>query len=290
MLYVWARAVTFACINQGELFVSSWSRLRLGPILRFERSKRLYLRSFRGDPLSGRLRLLGLRATRMPIYDPPLRPIEAAEARRSIYVFDRLGGEPSDPFHELIPYRAIIVAKFHAMLSDRIRARLDSLEPPVIGMHVRRGDFTKTPWLTPIEHFCDRLRALRQVAGCELPATVFSDGSDEELAPLLAMRGVQRGHERADVLELIRLSRSRIIVPSRASTFGMLAGFLSEAAILRDPEWNHGDSRPPEINARRFEGAPNMDAALWPALLVRNLQELADRERFAGKMLEANAH
>jgi len=43
--------------------------------------------------------------------------------------------------------------------------------------------------------------------------------------------------------------------------------------IVRDPEWNHGDSRPPEINRRRFEGAPDMDPARWPSLLVQNLRE-----------------
>jgi hypothetical protein len=273
MLYVWARAVAFAAINDAELHVSSWSRLRLGPLLRLERSKRLYLGSFRRDPLATRMRLLALRATRTPICDPPLCSVARHEAATVLYVFDRLGGEPSDPFRDLIPYRSTIIASFHAMLADRMRVRLDGLESPVIGIHVRRGDFNRSAWFTPIEHFCDRLRALREVAGCELPATVFSDGSDEELAPLLAMPGVRRSGEQPDVIDLVMLSRSRIILPSRASTFGMLAGFLSDAVIVRDPDWNHGDSRPPEINGRHFEGAPGMDPARWPSLLVRNLRE-----------------
>lgn len=273
MLYVWARAVAFASINDAELHVSSWSRLRLGPLLRLERSKRLYLGSFRRDPLPSRLRLLMLCAARTPICDPPLFPVARRHAAGVLYVFDRLGGEPSDPFRDLIPYRSTIIANFHAMLADRIRVRLDGLESPVIGIHVRRGDFNRSAWFTPIEHFCDRLRALRAVAGCELPATIFSDGSNADLAPLLAMPNVRRSGEQPDVIDLILLSRSRIIVPSRASTFGMLAGFLSDAVIVRDPEWNHGDSRPPEINGRRFEGAPEMDPARWPSLLVRNLRE-----------------
>ena len=273
MLHVWARAVAFAQANEARLFVSSWSRFRLGPFLRGERSKRLYLGSFKGDPLRARLRLLAARATRKPVHDPPIARVADETRGTALFVFDRLGGDPRDPFRELIAYRDAIVARFFAMLSDPIQARLGGLEAPVIGIHVRRGDFSNGPWETPIEHFCDRLRALREVAGAQLPATVFSDGSDEELAPLLANPGVRRAPRQPDVLDLIQLSKSRVIVPSRGSTFGMLAGFLSEAVIVRDPEWNHGDSRPAHVNSRRFEGAPDMDPARWPDLLVQNLRE-----------------
>jgi len=273
MLYVWARAVAFAHINGAQLFVSPWSRFRLGPFMRGERSKRLYLGSFKGDPVGARLQLLAARATRKSIRDPAIAPVSDEAAHSSLFVFDRLGGNPSDPFRDLIAHRDTILSRFFAMLSDPIQAHLGELDAPVIGIHVRRGDFTNGPWETPMEHFCDRLRALRDVAGTELAATVFSDGSDEELAPLLANPGVRRAPRQPDVLDLIQLSRSRVIVPSRASTFGMLAGFLSEAVIIRDPEWNHGDSRPAQINLRRFEGAPAMDPARWPYLLVQNLRE-----------------
>jgi hypothetical protein len=175
----------------------------------------------------------------------------------------------------LIPHRDAVITGLFAMLSRQTRAKLDSIEAPLVGIHVRRGDFRNSQWETPITYFCDRLRDIRAVAGRELPATVFSDGNDEELAPLLVMPAVKRAPDQAEVLDLIQLSKSRVIVPSRGSTFGMLAGFLSEAIIIRDPEWNHGDSRPPEINARCFEGGPGVDPASWTELLVRNLVELS---------------
>lgn len=274
MLFVWARALAFARINDGELFVSSWTNFRLGPFVRGDRSKRLYLGTFNRAPLRSKLRLLVLRVTRTTIYDPPLATVSENSANARLYVFDGLVGDPKDPFRDLMPYRTAIASGFSELLSNRVRAGIDALAKPVIGLHVRRGDFKGTDWLTPIEHFCERLRSIRAVAGRMLPAIVFSDGSDEELAPLLAMPAVRRAPRQSDVLDLIQLSKSQVIVPSRGSTFSMLAGFLSEAVIIRDPEWNHGDSRPPEINARHFEGGPAMDSAYWPDLLVQNLMEL----------------
>jgi hypothetical protein len=270
-LYVWARALAFARINGGSLFVSSWTHLRLGPILRGERSWRLYLGAFRGDALRLRVRLMVLRTRRKALHDPALAPVSSEDASRLLYVFDRIGGDPTDPFVELLPHRAAIVEAFSARLTQRLRSQMAVLEAPVVGIHVRRGDFRQAGWMTPIDYFCERLRDIRAVAGRPLPAMVFSDGSDVELAPLLGMGEVRRAPPQSDVLDLVQLSMSQVIVLAGGSTFGMLAGFLSDAVLIKDPEWAYGDSREAEVNRERYEGGPDLDSANWPDLLVRNL-------------------
>lgn len=218
--------------------------------------------------------MTALRAVRAAVHDPPLAPVSQEDRTRFLYVFDRLGGDPADPFNELLAHRAAIVDAFFAMLSEGVRSRVACLDAPVVGIHVRRGDFQQTGWMTPIEYFCGRLRDIRVVAGKTLPATVFSDGSDEELAPLLAMGEVRRGAPQAELLDMIQLSMSKVIVISRGSTFGMLAGFLSEAVLIKDPEWAYGDSRGPEVNRERYEGGPDFDRTRWPELLLRNLASI----------------
>jgi hypothetical protein len=261
-------------MNSGRLFVSSWTRIRIGPVLRGERSWRLYLGAFRGMSVPERVRLTVLRAARVAAHDPPLAPVPEEDRARFLYVFDRLGGNPADPFSELLGHRAAIVDAFFAMLSEGVRSRVASLDAPVVGIHVRRGDFRQTGWMTPIEYFCGRLRDIRAVAGKTLPATVFSDGSDEELAPLLAMGEVRRAAPQSELLDMIQLSMSKVIVISRGSTFGMLAGFLSDAVLIKDPEWAYGDSREAEVNRERYEGGPDADRSTWPELLVRNLASI----------------
>ena len=274
MLFVWARAEIFARLNQGELFVSSWTKFRLGPFLRGERSKRLYFGSLVNDGVLRRLRLFWFRLSRGPVRNPPLEMIDPHVRKQYLYQFDAIAGDPRDPFRAFIPHHDFLRRKLEERLVTRVRDRLAGISSPVVGIHVRRGDFKQTSWLTPIEYFCDRLRNVRTIAGCVLPATVFTDGTPAEVAPLLNMPDVQLSPRQPEVLDLLQLSLSDVMIVSKGSTFGMWAGFLSRGIIIGDSEWNHAASRPADINRKHYEGGPDMDPEKWPELLKANLREL----------------
>jgi hypothetical protein len=289
MLYVWARAAIFAHINHGQLFAASWSKFRIGPFLRREKSKRLYLGQLRNDNPLRRAQLTWHLLTRRAVHDPPLQPVPVGAAARNLYVFSALGGDPGDSFRDFIPHRDFLKACLEAQLTRRIRARLAAVTAPVVGLHVRRGDFKLTQWYRPIEYFCDRLNSVRAVCGRTLPATVFSDGTPEELAPLLNLPEVRLSPPQPDIVDMLQMSRSRLFIPSGVSTFSNWAIFLSNGVVIRDPAWPHKDARPAAINLEHFEGAVDADPATWPELLVRNVKTLGQEsvEQVAGDPADA---
>jgi len=54
--------------------------------------------------------------------------------------------------------------------------------------------------------------------------TVFSDGTDEQLAPVLSLPGVRRAAPA--VVDLIRMSRARVLVTTGTSSFSAWAAYL----------------------------------------------------------------
>lgn len=70
----------------------------------------------------------------------------------------------------------------------------------------------------------------------ELPATIFSVGKDEELAPLPAVLGAQWAERNPDIVDLLSMAQSRLIIFSAGSTFGYWAGFLADSPLLLHPD------------------------------------------------------
>jgi hypothetical protein len=71
----------------------------------------------------------------------------------------------------------------------------------VVAVHVRRGDFRSLRVgedfahvglvRTADQYFADLIEQIRHVSGWDLPVTVFSDGTDDEIAFLTRMPGVR---------------------------------------------------------------------------------------------------
>jgi hypothetical protein len=181
-------------------------------------------------------------------------------------------------------HRELVRAKLHESVSDRHLEAVNNIEPPVVGVHVRCGDFrTLRPGedfakaglvRTPLAYFQDMIRAIRTTHGSEVPVTVFSDGRDDELAALLAMPNVQRAAANPAIVDLLLLSRSRLIVTSAGSTFGYWAGFLADSPLILHPDHIYARFRPDDINRRFYEGGPGQHIEEWPDLLKQNIAAL----------------
>lgn len=153
------------------------------------------------------------------------------------------------------------------------RLRPDPIAVPFIALHVRRGDFATgheealragaANLQQPIRWYVEALHALRESVGADAPAIIFSDGTDDELAPLLSIDGVRRSPYRAAVTDILILSRAAAIIASR-STFSAWASFLGQTPALyfpgarpcpvsliegppsfaHEPEWDFGQPMP----------------------------------------------
>lgn len=282
MLLIWARALMFARLNELPLIVGPWARFRLGPLLRREKAKRLYWGFFRDESPVGRLeKLYALRLCRRVVEPALTAPAERSGGR--VYVFDTLP-HWSDHFQGIKDHRELVRDALFAMLTRRTRSALAQLPVPIIGLHVRMGDyrplragedFAKAGLTrTPLGYFIDVIESVRAAHGSCLPVTIFSDGHDHELRELLALPAVSRARPSTDIVDLLNLARSRVLVCSAGSTFSYWAAFLADAPVILHPDHIHQSIRSASLGATYYEGAPKGADGQMPQLLARNIRDI----------------
>lgn len=253
MLLVWARAYGFALEHGLELYVAGWSRLKLGPIIRNEKHKRLYWGYFRGPSVSERVGMLLRWATSKKIYEPEFTA--RVTRQNTLYIFHECKTN-EDFFKYIKPYRNEVKTAIQNILSPALRRRLDKEEPPVIGVHIRRGDFKLGCTITPVSFFVDAIKTVRALTGELLPVTLFTDANPDEVADVLSMPAVKMATPKADILDLLLLGRSRYCIISIGSTFSFWGAFLCDGVVLKHPDEWQPDIRPADVNKLLFEGSP----------------------------------
>ncbi|BCM88569.1 hypothetical protein IAD21_00402 [Abditibacteriota bacterium] len=283
-LLVWGRALLFARMNGLPLLVSSWQGKSWWRRLSGNADQRRYNGYFTDtDSLRGLQRWRILR-TSSRVVEPPLQKLPSGFRQQgTLYVFNELP-HWSDYFGDLRADRNTIKAELSAMLTAPYREQLAKLTPPVIGIHVRLGDFrplregedfAKVGHVrTPLDYFRHIIEGVREVHGSILPVTIFSDGSDEELRPLTDLPDVHRSGQNSAIIDLLLLAQSRLVVASPGSTFSGWAGFLADAPFLLHPDHVHAPIRPDEVNNRFFEGGVTGPISSWSSLLLRNIREI----------------
>ena len=274
-LYIWAKAAIFSQVNNCNYYALGWTRPSLGSFLRKEKSNRLYLGQFCHQGIGIYFKLITKYLTSKPVIEPNLNKFPQDE--NNLFVFNKITGVPDDSFKDFLAFRGYLKSEIRRIITNKVREIIFNSPVPIIGIHVRRGDFKFTPWLTPIEYFRFRLIQIRQVAGIDLPATIFSDGSIEELSPLLNLPNVILVSNNPEIVDMILLSLSRILITCPASTFSNWASFLSEDSniIIRSPLFIHKPVREPEVNAKYYEGVVGDDISEWSETLIKNIKNIA---------------
>jgi hypothetical protein len=233
MLLVWARGLVFATDNEIECVTSSWWGFRWGAIVRREKRKRIYWNYFKETPLIRRLVAAYLLKKYNIIREPSIAQTSAqADQGKTVYVFNKVIAEPN-VFEPLNDYQEYIKTELVNNLHSSKKIRLKKYKNPVIGIHIRRGDFKLGSTITPIEYFVEGIKRIREYAGLELDVTVFTDALPQEIAPVLALPNVLIAENKPDIIDILLLSQSKIMILSSTSTFGYWAAFLSDAIVLR---------------------------------------------------------
>lgn len=237
MMLVWARAVVFSKTNEIPLTVSFWWGFRLGPFLRGEKQKRFYWRYFSESSLWSLIAINFYKANAKVIYDPPLSKLSAEEkASKSLFVFSKFEID-KDLFGYIRNHSKMIRQELLGLLHPSLATYYQKSQPPVISIHVRRGDFKRGTVLTPNEYFISMIYLIRQFAGSDLPVTIFSDATEEEISDLLELPATKLSDNAADILDILAMSDSKFIVLSGSSTFSYWGAFLSDALVVRPPDW-----------------------------------------------------
>jgi hypothetical protein len=287
MMFVWARAFVFAQLNNIDLIVSHWGQFKIGPILRKEKHRRLYFGYFRTPSPVNWLKKISILVAYDKIEEPKITEVPPVPG--TLYVFNK-SSRMADYFEGIREHRDEVREALLSMLAPHQREALSKLTSPVIGVHVRQGDFRKLApgeefgeyghIRAPLSYFQSLIRGIRQIGGSDLPVTLFSDGSDSDLQELLKMPGVCLSENNSDIVDLILLSRSRIIVTSPSSTFSYWSGFLSDAPVLHHPR-HFNTNMCSRANETFFEGSVVGSSDEWPSSLKDNIRAFS---RQSGEM------
>lgn len=259
-LFVIMRAALFSTTNKLPIVYTNYNQLKLGPYLRNEKSKRKYSAffNFYKNPFFELIDKVKIFGSTLPIVD---EDNDLLHPNGIIYKFSQIP-HWSDYFKDLKNHRHVVIKIFYDLLREDIKREVEGLEMPVIGIHVRRGDFRDLQAnenfkdvgavRTPLQYFKELIFGIRKLNGFPLPVTIFSDGYDDELQELLAIENVKRSSNKPDIVDMLLLSRSKIIVASAGSTFSYWAGFLSNAPIIMHPDHLHASIR--DINDGFYQG------------------------------------
>lgn len=146
-------------------------------------------------------------------------------------------------FEELIPYHDYVRTELLAMVRQSHLGCTDIDFKNSIMVNVRLGDFT-APAIngpsgpasynqrTAIEWYVGAVQELRSSFG-EWAAYIVSDGTDDELRPLLRLENTHR-LKVENLGGLLTLSRAHVLVAS-GSTYSMWASFLGRMPVLWPP-------------------------------------------------------
>lgn len=135
----------------------------------------------------------------------------------------------------------------HAALRDMTRPKwlqlVDKYTDVPIGINPRRGkdfvdasvddDFLKRGALrTPLKWFVDVLQEIRAFLGSTTKAFVVSDGTREDLGPLLCLPNVELVKSPSAISDLLVLAKSQILIGSGGSSFSAWASFLGQMPTI----------------------------------------------------------
>jgi len=248
-MLVWAKAFVFAKKQNLQLFQSPWWGFHWGAWFRYEKYKRVYLGYFKKNPFFTHFKFILFRLNALIVFEP----IDLISSnKKRVYVFNKVVTS-SDYFQSLKPFREEIRLELNSLILPKLLKDLEKYPSPVIGVHIRRGDFKLGSTITPESFFISSIIAIRNITGKDLAVEVFTDAFPQEIAMLLSLPNVYLAKPKPDILDILLLSRSKICILSIGSTFSFWAGFLSDGILLRHPNEWHPLVRPSDINKLYYE-------------------------------------
>lgn len=262
-ILVWANALVFAEVHKLPLVTTNWLTIFIGPLLRREKSLRLYSGYFNEDSIFKKFNVQILSRIKKVQMNPEKFDLEE---NAQVIIFNKVMFWMHF-FDNIRDHRNFVKESFYGRLVKRnIINKVGRMKTPEIGIHIRMGDFSnikaedKFKWdestleRTPLTYFVEVIRFIREVAGKNIKVTVFSDGTKEELKEILMIEEVTLMEGNRDIEDLILLAKSKLIVTSASSTFGLLAGYFSDAVLIHHPNFFMRPVRDKETNKKFYEG------------------------------------
>ena len=134
----------------------------------------------------------------MCFFEPEIKSFEKSQIIKTAFIFEKM---PSNhDFGNLKRYRQEAKELFYEILAPRIIKAVNETVTPVIGVHIRMGDFRKLQEgeifkgghvRTPEDYFINIIEGIRKINAKELPVSVFTDGYKDEFKQLFRLGKIQ---------------------------------------------------------------------------------------------------
>ena len=246
LLLPWARCEIFARDHDLSMLAPRWIQPKIGPVLRGENDKRYYVGLFDNSRYVRGLRklIILMRSSKFREERGLATVREMASAGRGsvVILFEGLDGF----FEPLLPHRDFLKRRLTEIMAEPLRVKLASApEDFEIGVHLRRGDketarfgevYTGNPHLT----FCDEwyvrcIASLRHALGYPAKVKIFTDAHEDQLTRLLSLGNISVADRNPSLLDIMILSKSKILITTGTSTFSMWAAFLGQMPSIWYP-------------------------------------------------------
>src|SRR5882672_6411684 len=234
--YNYFQAVALADQCDATVIVPPWFSVKIGPMLRGQSGKRFYLGMFK--PYPGEIRglrklwvLLSRFRKRKLVEIDGCRPVALARGMLNIVTVNN-----KFTFEGLYPHRDAIRQRILGIVNDPVPPGHCWGQGKFIAVHVRMGEFAQvsdTKLITggrsnvriPLSWYVHLVKNLR-ARYPQMPVSIFSDGKERELAPLLES-GATLYRSGSDMTDLLAMSSASILVGSN-STYSRWAVFLGD--------------------------------------------------------------
>lgn len=211
-MFIAARAYILSQKEQCKFIAPTWRKFSIGPLLRKEKDKRVYSGLFVNIGIKGVQKFYLI--------------IKQMFANSNIYTVRGLGNY----FVDLNDNYDLVRDYYNKIVRKEVVALVDSNElKDIVAIHVRLGDYR--PKLR-IDINWYKLLVEDILNRCSKQKFyVFSDGSDEELSPLLRLRNVERKFYGNALADMYAISKCKLLIASD-STFSAWGAYLGYVPII----------------------------------------------------------
>lgn len=218
-MFVAARAAVLSQKLKVPMLRPTWERLGIGQWLRRERDKRFYSRLFNNAS-----EICGTRKLLIRLLHRHVSEADAMTALKGVVDVSGLGRY----FEDFSLCADEVRRYFFEHIAPSAIANVPSGKQDFVAIHVRLGDYPEH-WRTNINWYVNvvKLVANRRCGKSAQRFWLFSDGTDEELEPLICMNNVERVYFGNAVADMVAISRSKLLIGSD-STFSAWGAFLGD--------------------------------------------------------------
>jgi hypothetical protein len=235
LLFIFSRAWIYAERYRCKFIWPTWTSIRIGPWLRHERDKRTYHGLFKHNDgyVYGISKYWAL-LTNPKVYTDE-RPVS-----HGIRIFNYQNAMKMS-FDDLLEHQTMIKDWLFGMVTKKHRGFENHNFNKEINVHVRLGDFASPSdqkldanfnnIAVSVKWFSEIITKLLELTNYQLCFNIFSDGTDEELRPLLELSNVTRLSFGSSIADILALSQSKLIIAS-GSSYSLWARYLGQSDCI----------------------------------------------------------